>query len=96
MQFNAEKWNEWYLPKKELIDKAVNSISHFTNLNENLLITEDFNPLKSVNDLVIFLYFKLNIVEYTIYEPGVNKVGFVYLKIDEKTSKYFPYIERAE
>lgn len=95
-EFNTKLWNEWYLPKKELVDKIVNSMSYFTIDNQNFIIKESFNPLIYVHDLVIFLYLKLDIGTYTIYTPiGVNsgKVGFIYLTIDNKTKKYFPYTE---
>lgn len=96
MKFNTELWNEWYLPKKDLVDVVVNNISDFTISNQNFTITDEFNPLIYINDLVIFLYLKLDIGKYTIYDRGINKVGFIYLQIDEKTGKYFPYKERTE
>jgi hypothetical protein len=96
-EFNTKLWEEWYLPKKELVDTIVSSIPYFTIDNQNFTIKESFNPLVYIHDLIIFLYFNLNITEYTIYSPvGVNngKVGFTRLNINDKDFKYFPYIER--
>lgn len=95
-EFNTKLWNEWYLPKKELVDNIVNSISYFTINDQNFVITDTFNPFTNINDLIIFLYLKLDSGEYTVWTPidvNAGKVGFIHLRLNERKESYFPYLE---
>lgn len=95
-EFNTKLWNEWYLPKKELVDTIVRSIPHFTIDNQDFTIKESFNPLVYIHDLTIFLYLKLDIFEYTVWTPidvNAGKIGFIHLRLNERKESYFPYLE---